>query len=74
MTGFNNVIQGVLHFFQKPEVKAAFAPAETALMGEIFTLLQNHAAKTDTSVDNVLVGLAKTALTAQAVDPAKLNQ
>lgn len=65
MTGINNVISGVTNFLKSDNFKAALGPLEAELINEIFGLLEAHAAKTATPVDDVIYALGQKAINAK---------
>lgn len=58
MTGISNVIHGFLGYVESPAFQTVLAPLEAELVAKILGLFKDHAEKTATPIDNVIVNLA----------------
>lgn len=67
--GFSNVIHGVISYVESPAFQAVLAPIEAELVNKILGLLKDHAEKTATPIDNVLVSVAGKYVTGKLLQP-----
>lgn len=68
--GFSNVVHGFIHYVESPEFQAVAGPFELELINKVLGLFKEHAEKTATPIDNVIVNIASKYVTGKLIQPA----